>query len=242
MNISLTLKKYFHSQLELLDMRNRGERDINTLSTYLTQLHSIADKLRKNFDVNLSKYPEFRVLRVMRNYMHHVDDVEEVRAYVSLQPDVSLYHAEHVIVPINFWAKCLKNLIETNTKPVGHPQHANKKKFLGKELDGITDICDCFEVIENIDAFCKPVHLKCDGVVIELGFDIYKFVYNMSNIIVHEFSNNTELAIFLDEVDIDDSYSIDKNIPKYDLTSHPGVNCILTTKGYIFPVKIEAAT
>ena len=213
MNISLTLKKYFHSQHELLDMRNRDERDINTLSTYLTQLHSIADKLRNNFDVNLSKYPEFRVLRVMRNYMHHVDDVEEVRAYVSLQPEVSLYHAEYVIVPISFWAKCLKNLIETNTRPEGHPQHASKKRFLDKELDGITDICDCFEVIEHLDAFC----------------------------IVHEFSNNTELAGFLDEVGIDDTYSLSNNIPKYDLASRPVVNCILTTKGYIFPAKIEPA-
>ncbi|PSL12019.1 hypothetical protein CLV44_1203 [Marinobacterium halophilum] len=241
MNISLTLKKYFHSQHELLDMRNRDERDINTLSTYLTQLHSIADKLRNNFDVNLSKYPEFRVLRVMRNYMHHVDDVEEVRAYVSLQPEVSLYHAEYVIVPISFWAKCLKNLIETNTRPEGHPQHASKKRFLDKELDGITDICDCFEVIGHLDAFCKTAHLKCDGVVVELGFDIYKFVYNMSNAIVHEFSNNTELVGFLDEVGIDDTYSLSNNIPKYDLSSRPGVNCILTTKGYIFPAKIESA-
>ena len=241
MNISLTLKKYFHSQHELLDMRNRDERDINTLSTYLTQLHSIADKLRNNFDVNLSKYPEFRVLRVMRNYMHHVDDVEEVRAYVSLQPEVSLYHAEYVIVPISFWAKCLKNLIETNTRPEGHPQHASKLRFLDKELDGIADICDCFEVIEHLDAFCKTAQLKCDGVAVELGFDIYKFVYNMSNAIVHEFSNNTELAGFLDEVDIDDTYSLSNNIPKYDLSSRPGVNCILTTKGYIFPAKIEPA-
>ncbi|WP_055034319.1 hypothetical protein [Vibrio metoecus] len=241
MNISLTLKKYFHSQHELLDMRNKDERDINTLSTYLTQLHSIADKLRNNFDINLSKYPEFRVLRVMRNYMHHVDDVEETRVYVTLQPEVSLYHTEHVIVPISFWAKCLKNLIETNTRPEGHPQYASKKKFLDKELAGITDICDCFEVIESLDAFCKPARLKCDGVIIELGFDIYKFVYNMSNIIVHEFSEHTDLAFILDEVDIDGTYSIDNNIPKYDLFSRPGINCILTTQGYIFPTRIEPA-
>lgn len=242
MNISLTLRKYFHSQCELLDMRNKDNRDINTLSTYLTQLHSIADKLRNNFDINLSKYPEFRVLRVMRNYMHHVDDIEEVRAYISLQPEVSLYHVEHVIVPMSFWAKCLKNLIETNTRPEGHPQHTDKKRFLDKELNGITDICDCIDVIKNLDAFCKPAYLKCDGIVVELGFDIYKFIYNMSNSIVHEFGNNSELTSFLDEVGIDDTYSLHNNIPKYDLFSRPGVNCILTTKGYIFPEKIEPMT
>lgn len=241
MNITLTLKKFFHSQHELVDMRNKEDRDINTLSSYLTQLHSIADKLRKNFDVNLSKYPEFRVLRVMRNYMHHVDDVEETRVYAILQPEVSLYHTEHVIVPISFWAKCLKNLIDTNTRPEGHVQYASKKKFLDKELDGITNICDCSDIIDNLEAFCKPALLKCDGVKVELGFDIYKFVYNMSNIIAHEFTAHPDLAHLLDEVDVDETYSVDNNIPKNDLSLPLGVNCILTTHGYIFPTKIERA-
>lgn len=240
-NISLTLKKYFHSQFELVGMREQESRNINTLSTYLTQLHSIADKLRKNFDINLSKYPEFRLLRVMRNYMHHEDDVEEVRTHVILQPQVSLYHTEHVIIPINFWAKCLKNLIDTNTRLENHPQHNGKKKFLAKEIDSITEICDCFDLLENIEEFCKSACLKCDGKIVELGFDIYKFVYNMSNILVHEFNNHPELESLLEELDIDETYSIENNIPKYDMGSTPGVNCILTTKGYIFPINIESA-
>jgi len=171
--------------------------------------------------------------------MHHVDDVEEIRVYAMLQPQVSLYHMEHVIVPISFWAKCLNNLIVTNTRPQGHPQYMSKKKFLDKELDGITDICDCFEIIENIEGFCKPALLKCDGKVIELGFDIYKFVYNISNIIVHEFNHNPELAHLLAEMGIDEIYSLENNIPKYDLSAHLGTNCILTTKGYIFPSSIQ---
>jgi len=234
MNIGLSLKKYFHSQDELLDMRDKEKRDINTLSTYFTQIHSLADKLRNNYDINLSKYPEFRVLRVLRNYMHHVDDVEEFRMYAVLQPQVSIYNMEHLIVPISYWAQCLKNLIDTNS-------HPNKQKFLKKELSGIQEISDCSDILEHLDAFCSPVFLKCDGKVVELGFDIYKFVYNMSNIIVHEFQNNNDLCQELSLVEIDDSYSIDNNIPKYDLSCHAGTNCILTLNGYIFPTKVERA-
>jgi len=234
MNIGLSLKKYFHSQYELLDMREKDKRDINTLSTYLTQIHSLADKLRNNYNINLSVYPEFRVLRVLRNYMHHVDDVEELRMYAVLQPQVSLYHMEHLIIPINFWAKCLKNLIDVNTRQ-------GKQKFLNKELSGIQEISDSSDIIENLENFCSPVFLKCDDEVIELGFDIYKFVYNMSNIIVDEFRKHSDLQHELLDIDIDDSYSIENNIPKYDLSSHAGVNCILTLNGYIFPTTVELA-
>lgn len=39
------IDRYFHSQRELLDIRHSEERDINTLFTYLNNLHSTADKL-----------------------------------------------------------------------------------------------------------------------------------------------------------------------------------------------------
>lgn len=239
MNISLSLKKYFHSQFELVDIRKKENRDINSLSTYLTQVHSMADKLRENYGIILSKYPEFKVLRAIRNYMHHVDDVEELRMYANPQPNVSSYHVEHLIIPMNYWAKCLRNLINENTLPEHHPQYKNKKKFLKRELEGILDICDCTEIIKNLDLFCSPAYLKCDGKIIELGFDIYKFIYNTSNIIVHEFRNNNILIQELRLIDIDDSYTIENNIPKHDISSPLGMNCILTLDGYIFPKEIQ---
>lgn len=37
------IDRYFHSQRELLDIRHSEERDINTLFTYLNNLHSTGD-------------------------------------------------------------------------------------------------------------------------------------------------------------------------------------------------------
>ncbi|MFW1308596.1 hypothetical protein ACEV7Y_23020, partial [Vibrio parahaemolyticus] len=54
------IDRYFHSQYELLDFRYSEDRDINTLFTYLNNLHSTADKLKELFDCNIKTTPEFK--------------------------------------------------------------------------------------------------------------------------------------------------------------------------------------
>ena len=233
------IDRYFHSQNELVDIRNKEQRDINTLFSFLNNLHSLSDKIKEQFDVNLSGYPEFKVLRILRNYFHHVGDIDETRMFVNLQPDVSTYHTEQILIPMRIWAEAVNNFVEKNTVPESNNRYKSKQKFIHKELDSVLDICDCVDVLKNPKLFCRPLLLKCDGIVIELGFDIFNFVYNISNVIADECRNIPDLGSKKVIKELCDSYRIDNNIPKYDLTIRPGVECILTTEGYIFPKTIE---
>ena len=46
------IDRYFHIQQELLDFRNKEDRDINSLFTYLESLHSLSDILKNKHDIN----------------------------------------------------------------------------------------------------------------------------------------------------------------------------------------------
>lgn len=234
------IDRYFHSQHELVDFRDKERRDINTLFSFLNNLHSLSDKIKKKrFDVNLSVHPEFKLLRILRNYFYHVGDIDEIRMFVNIQPDVSLYHIEQILIPMRMWAEAVNSFVEKNAVPENNSRYKDKQKFINKELDSIVDICDCVEVLRNPKSFCRPLLLKCDGIVIELGFDIFKFVYNISNIIADECRNIPNLASKMVIKDLGETYCAYNNIPKYDLMIRPSIECILTTEGYIFPTKIE---
>lgn len=235
------IDRYFHSQNELVDIRDKKQRDINTLFSFLNNLHSLSDKIKKQFNVQLSEYPEFKLLRILRNYFHHIGDIDELRMFVNIQLDVSPYHTEQIIIPLRTWAEAVSNFIDKNTIPKTSNNYKSKQVFIRKELDSILDICDCVEVLDNSKLFCKKLLLKCDNVVVELGFDIFKFVYNISNIIADECRNIPELASKKVIEELDENYRADNNIPKHDLMVSPGVECILTTQGYIFPTIIEKA-
>jgi len=232
---------YFHSQNEIVDIRESELRDINTLFSYLNNLHSLADKMKDKFDIKLANYPEFKVLRILRNYFHHVDDIDELRIYVNLEHNVSPYHLEQMIIPMRVWAESASNFVSKNTVPESHGRYKDKQKFIKKEFDSILDICDCVDVLNDPKAYCTPLLLKCDDEVIELGFDIFKFIYNISNVIADECRKIPELASKKVIKELDDSYCEDNNILKYDLMLSPGVNCILTTNGFIYPSSINKA-
>ena len=232
------IDRYFHSQKELVDIRQYEQRDINSLFSYLNNLHSLSDKFREHFNITLSNYPEFKILRILRNFFHHVGDIDEKRMFVNLQQDVSVYHLEQIIIPLRIWAESINNFVDKNTLPRTDKRFKNKQKYVNKEFDSILDICDCVDIIRNPKLFCKPLLLKCDGVVVELGFDIFKFVYNISNIIADECRKIPVLAQKKVILALDESYNISNNIPKHDLSIHAGANCILTTEGYIFPSSI----
>lgn len=235
------IDRYFHSQNELVDIRYKEQRDINTLFSFLNNLHSLSDKIKDQFGVKLSENSEFKLLRILRNYFHHVDDIDEIRMFVNLQPDVSVYHTEQIIIPMRVWAEAVNNFVEKNTVPKTNKRYISKQNFIHKELDSILDICDCVDVIKNPNLFCRPLLLNCDGVVVELGFDIFKFVYNISNIIADECRKIPDLKSKKVVKELDESYRADNNIPKYDLKIRPGIECILTTEGHIFPMTIEKA-
>src|SRR5690606_17173458 len=69
------IDRFFHSQYELLDLTKAVGRDSNTLYTFLNNLHTTADRLKEEFDCDIKGYPEFKILRLIRNYFHHVGDV-----------------------------------------------------------------------------------------------------------------------------------------------------------------------
>ncbi|VFT77006.1 Uncharacterised protein [Klebsiella aerogenes] len=56
--------RFFHSSCELTDFRKTGERDINTLFSFLNNLHSLQDRVREQFGKTISQHPEFKLLRI----------------------------------------------------------------------------------------------------------------------------------------------------------------------------------
>lgn len=126
------IDRYFHSQYELLDIRETKERDINTLFSYLENLHATGDKLKDMFGVNIKSYPEFKLLRMIRNYFHHVGDVDEVRLYASVDKDFINSHLEHLIIPLDIFAKSLKSFIDNNTVAENNRNYQNKLDYVGR--------------------------------------------------------------------------------------------------------------
>jgi hypothetical protein len=235
------IDRYFHSEKELVDIRGIEGRDINTLFTYLNNLHSLSDKLKDNFNVSISRYPEFKVLRILRNYFHHVDDIDEIRFYVNIKDNMTSYHVEQLVIPLNVWAKAVNNFKIQNTVPESRQDFKKKQDFIAKEFDKILDICDCVELLESPESYCRSLKLNCDGKVYDLGFDMFKYVYNITNIIadvLREIDVVSNKAVVLG---LDKTYSRDNCIPKFDISGHASNNMLLTTEGYIYPDNVAAA-
>ncbi|PML52069.1 hypothetical protein BCT35_15295 [Vibrio lentus] len=234
------IDRYFHSQYELLDFRYSEDRDINTLFTYLNNLHSTADKLKESFDCNIKTTPEFKMLRMIRNYFHHVGDVDEIRLHVSVDKNVIVSHAHHLIIPLETLAKSFKSFIDNNTVPETNRNYKNKKAFIDNELNSIFE---CFDygpdLLDKLEICCNKPSLKLDGKVYELGFDMYKFVYNITNIIADSCREIDDLKVKKVVCALDTSYSVSNNISKYDVLCHPSNVPIMTTEGFVYPNKIE---
>lgn len=234
------IDRYFHSQFELVDIRCSEERDINTLFSFLENLHATADKLKDQFDCNIKSIPEFKLLRMIRNYFHHVGDVDEYRVFVTLDNDAQLCHTEHIIIPLELFAKSLKSFIDKNTVAESDKQYRRKMDFVSSEIASIIQCCDCQDMIRKLSAFCESPRLKLDGVIFSLGFDLFRFVYNITNTIADKCKNIEELNTKELIKGLDFSYSTMNNIEVRDLMCRPGYVPILTTKGFVFATKIES--
>ena len=228
------IDRYFHSQQELLDFRYSEDRDINTLYSYLNNLHSVADKLKDLFDCNIKNLPEFKILRLIRNYFHHVGDVDEVRLIAAVEENVIMSHTQHIIIPLETFAKSVKSFIDNNVVE-GRKDYKRKIEFVAKELGTIGE---CFsylnDILPNMDACCNKPSLKLDGTNYELGFDMYKFVYNVTNLIADHCRNIEELACKPTIKKLDESYTVGNNIGKIDLWHSPDKMPITTMNGMIY--------
>lgn len=235
------IDRFFHSQYELLDLTKAESRDSNTLYTFLNCLHTAADRLKEELGCDIKVYPEFKVLRLVRNYFHHVGDVEEVRLQVFVEPNVIVSHSEHLIIPLETFAKSVKSFIDKNSLPEHHKNSAKKKAFVDKEMSSISEIFDyTADLLANLELFCNKPSLKLDGVIYELGFDLYKFIFNITNIVADKCRKIDQLKEKNVVAGLDWSYTANGNIGKYDAHCHPNKVLVTTTQGFVFPTKIEA--
>ncbi|MBF8668312.1 hypothetical protein IR012_00860 [Pseudomonas putida] len=236
------IDRYFHSQRELLDVRHSENRDINTLFTYLANLHSTADKLQELFKCDIKSAPEFKILKLIRNYFHHVDDVDEIRLHVRAGENVIVSHSQHILIPLEIFAKSVKSFIDNNTLDKSNKSYKNKIRYIEKELDSISDIFDyTANLKQDLHLFCNKPCLKLDGKIYELGFDMYKFVHNITNIIADKCREIPELKDKKVICELDSTYTAANNIGKHDVFCSPFNVPITTTEGFIYPQRIELA-
>ncbi|HGP7705218.1 TPA: hypothetical protein ACLU2O_003809 [Klebsiella pneumoniae] len=213
--------RFFHSSLELTDFRKTGERDINTLFSFLNNLHSLQDRFREQFHSNISQHPEFKLLRILRNYHHHVGDVDEFRVY-NVRNEFTLSHSEMIIIPLYIVAKAILN--------------AKKRHNAEREIQSISEFIDDFEYISANDSFFSERRpIINNGKTYYPGFDIYKCVYNITNIITDICRKIPELSQKKCIINLDDTYTSKNNIEKRNLLCHAGEVPFLTTEGYIIP-------
>lgn len=215
--------RFFHSSHELTDFRKTGERDINTLFSFLNNLHSFQDRIREQFGKSISKHPEFRLLRMIRNYHHHVGDVNEFRVF-NVRNELSISHAEMILIPTSTVASAVLN--------------AKKRPTGADDINVISGFIDEFGYIcENALKFSSGVFLIHEGKKYCPGFDLFKSVFNITNIVADVCREVPELAQKKCVNLLDASYISGNNINKLNLLCHAGNVPFLSTEGYIFPTQ-----
>ncbi|WP_304545981.1 hypothetical protein [Sulfurimonas microaerophilic] len=218
------IDRYFESEAILLKIENTEKRSMTTFMNYLENLHSVGDKLRDKFNCNIKNIPEFVILRIIRNYFHHVEDIEEYSIFVELEEWAVYHNNRHLIISIQDFAKAIKSFINNN----------KNKKYVEKQIELACEYIE-YEIINNVDIFSNSAELLIDNKIYELGIDIFKYVYNISNIIADECR---EIELLKDKEvikNLEETYTKDFNIPKQDLLCMPGNIPIMTTEGLIFP-------
>lgn len=73
------------------------------------------------------------------------------------------------------FAKALKNFID-NTK---------NEKYLKQQIELMCEFIE-YEIIARVDEIVNLPKISIDGKAYELGIDVFKYVYNISNIIADE--------------------------------------------------------
>ncbi|MGD6738309.1 hypothetical protein [Photobacterium leiognathi] len=236
------LDRYFRSYHDLLDLETIDNHNVNALFTYLNNLHSTADKLKDLFDCNIKDFPDFKLLRIVRNYFHHVDDVEDVRLLVSFEENVQFERVQHLIISAETVARSIKSFVDKNMVPEGHRQYKKKLDFVTKEL---ATVSSCYsyldDILNNMEICCNKPSLKLDGVVYELGFDMYRFIFNVTNLIAEKCKDIEELSDKEVIKQLGEKFSVAQNIDRIDMYCSADRMPITTTQGMIYAGSIELA-
>lgn len=230
MEANTFIDRFFHSSYELTDFRHVGERDINSLYTFLNLLHSLNDRFSKQFGITqLAKRPEFKLLRLIRNYFQHVGDVDEFRLFQT-RDAILTSHMEMIIIPTALVARAIESF---------RNQPHNKKNPVRaeKELSYIASAISDFEYLcDNTDLFRENPPFHDTDNTYFFGFDLYKSVYNITNIVADICRKRDEFAIKKCVQELEKEYTEINNIPKENILLLAGSPPpLLTTQGFVFP-------
>ena len=236
------IDRYFESQRALLSLDTIDKHDVNGLFTYLNNLHSTADKLNELFNVNIKDFPDFKLLRIVRNYFHHVGDVNEVRMLVSIEENVYFERTQHLIIPLDTFAKSVKSFIDNTMVPEGHKQYQRKIRYVSREMASISE-CYSYnsDILNNMEVCCNHPSLKLDGCIYELGFDLFRPIHNVTNLIAERSKEVKELAAKPIIKDLGSEFALSNNIDRMDLFCTLDKIPITTTQGMIYAKKVELA-
>lgn len=217
------IDRFFESSFELMDVTYAHKRNGRTLYTFLSSLHSLNDRLKQDFERDLMNYPEFKILKHLRNYYHHQGDIDEIRVVFD-HKNMLFSHYEMIIIPVHIVAKALRELMSGKMQP----WKLEEKKSL------ITYCHDLSYVFDDLDGFANDPQFPHKGELYSGGFDLYTSIYNLTNIIASLCRGIPDLCNREVILDLDDVYDEVNNIDKYNLTVPLGVRPLLTTKGFIF--------
>lgn len=217
------IDRFFESSFELIDVTCAHKRNGRTLYTFLNSLHSLNDRLKQDFDTDLMSYPEFKILKHLRNYYHHQGDIDEIRVVFNHE-NMLLSHNEMIIIPIHIVAKALRAFMSGKSQP-----------WKLEEKNSLITYCqDLSFVFDNLDGFANDPQILHKGELYSGGFDLYTSIYNLTNIIASLCRDIPELCNREVILGLGDTYDEENNIGKYNLTVPLGTRPLLTTKGFIF--------
>ncbi|MFA7082988.1 MAG: hypothetical protein WC141_00490 [Arcobacteraceae bacterium] len=218
------IDRYFESEAILLKIEYSEKKSITTFMTYLENLHSLADKLRDKFNCKINDIPEFVILRVIRNYFHHVEDIEEYSMFVEFEEWGIYENNRHLIISMKDFAKAIQSFIKNN----------DNKKYVDKQIELMCEFIEC-EIIDKVDELVNLPKFSLDGEIYEFGIDIFKYVYNISNFIADKCREIEELKNKSCILNLEETYTKYFNISKRDLLVMPSNIPLMTTKGLVFP-------
>jgi len=217
------IDRYFESESILLKIEHTEKRNINTLITYLEMLHSTGDKLKDKYQCNIKNISEFIILRIIRNYFHHVNDIENYSMFVEIEEWGIYEYNRHLIIALKDFAKSLKNFMDKSNK-----------KYQDSQIELITEFIEV-DIINKAEELCDIKDIIIDENTYSLGIDIFKYVYNISNFIADKCRNIDELKDKKVILNLEPTYTEYYNISKRDLICSPVNVPIMTTKGLVFP-------
>ena len=223
------IDRYFESEAILLKIEYSEKKSMTTFMNYLENLHSVSDKLRDKFNYKINNIPEFVILRVIRNYFHHVEDIEEYSMFAEFEEWGIYENNRHLIISMKDFAKSIQSFIKNNAN----------KKYVEKQIKLMCEFIE-YDIIDKVDELVNLPKFYLDGKVYEFGIDIFKYIYNISNFIADKCREIDDLKNKSCILNLEETYTSYFNIPKRDFLVMPNNIPIMTTDGIVFPKDINS--